>query len=149
MRQPHCEAGLPHAPVGLDLTNKFNTKNLKFSYFSNYHGGVSGSALACLACKSSQRPGFEFRVKRSSQFKKSQPAVSTTESYFTLSVVCLIVEYTGRQRKGNSKQKNIQIVVGRLGWKWIKRSVLQLLLLNQKDVEQLLYNSYKLKDNIV
>ena len=29
--------------------------------------------------------------KRTSQFKKSQTAVSTTERYFTLSVVCLIV----------------------------------------------------------
>ena len=32
---------------------------------------------------------------------------------------------------------NIQIVVGRLGWKWIERSVLQLLLLKQKEVELL------------
>ena len=35
-------------------------------------------------------PGFESRVKRASQFKKSQTAVPTTERKFTLSVVCLI-----------------------------------------------------------
>ena len=35
------------------------------------------------------------------QFKKSQTALLTTERYFTLSVVCLIVECTWRQRKGN------------------------------------------------
>ena len=29
-------------------------------------------------------------------------------------------------------KKNIQIVVGRIGWKWIERSVLQLLLLKTK-----------------
>ena len=34
------------------------------------------------------------RVKRASSFKKSQTAVSTTKRYFTLSVVCLIVEST-------------------------------------------------------
>ena len=45
--------------------------------------------------------GFESRVKRASQFKKSQTAVSITERHFTLSVVCLIVECTWRQRKGN------------------------------------------------
>ena len=50
------------------------------------------------------RPGFESRVKRASQFRNSQTAVSTTERYFTLSVVCLIVECTSRQRKGNSKK---------------------------------------------
>ena len=54
-----------------------------------------------------------------SQFKKSQTAVSTTERYLTLYVVCLILVCTRIQRKGNSK-KNIQIVAGRLiGWKWI------------------------------
>ena len=58
------------------------------------HGGVSGSPLACGACKSCPRPGFESRVKRASQFKMSQTAVSTTERHFTLSVVCLIVECT-------------------------------------------------------
>ena len=54
--------------------------------------------------------------------------MSITERYFTLSVVYLIVECTWRQRKGNWK-KNIQIVVvaRRLGWKWIERSVTQLL----------------------
>ena len=57
--------------------------------------------------------------------KKSQTAVSTTEHYFPLSVVCLIVECI-------LQQKNIQIVVGQLGWKWIKMSVLQLLLFKQK-----------------
>ena len=35
-------------------------------------------------------------------------------------------------------KKNIQIVVGQLGWKWIEKSVLQLLLLKQKEVELLL-----------
>ena len=34
------------------------------------HGGVSGRALVCGACKSCWRPGFESRVKRASQFKK-------------------------------------------------------------------------------
>ena len=42
--------------------------------------------------------------RREAHFKKSQTAVSTTERYFTLSVVCLIVECTRRQRKGNSKK---------------------------------------------
>ena len=74
--------------------------------------------------------GFESRVKRASQFKKSQTAESTTERYFTLSVICLIVEYT--KDSARVTKKNIQIVVGRLGWKWIDRSVLQLLLLKQK-----------------
>ena len=32
-------------------------------------------------------------------------------------------------------KKTSQIDVGRLGWKWIERSVLQLLLLKQKEVE--------------
>ena len=65
------------------------------------HCGGSGSALACGACKSCSRPGFESRVKRASQFKNSQTAVSTIERHFTLSVVSLIVECTKRQRKGN------------------------------------------------
>ena len=82
------------------------------------------------------RPGFETRVKRASQLK-SQTAVSTAEGYFPLSVVCLIVEYAMRQHKGNLK--NIQIVVGPLGWKWIERPVRQLILLIQKEVELLLY----------
>ena len=86
-----------------------------------------------------QRPGFESHVKWASQFIKSQTAVSTTEHYFLRSVVCLIVECTWRQRKGNWK-KNFQIVVGWLGWKWIERSVLQLLLLTQK--VELLFNSF-------
>ena len=64
-----------------------------------------------------------------SQFKKSQTGVSTTERYFTLSVVCLILDYTRRQHRVT---KNIQIVVGRLGYKWIERSVLLLLLFIQK-----------------
>ena len=51
-------------------------------------------------------------------------------------MVCLIVECTRRQRKGN--KKNIQIVVGGLVKKWIEMSVLQLLLLKQKEVELLL-----------
>ena len=45
------------------------------------HGSVSGSALACRACKSCLRPGFESRVMRVSQFKKSQTTVSTTEHH--------------------------------------------------------------------
>ena len=48
--------------------------------------------------------GFESRVKRASQFKKFQTAVSTTERYFTLSVVCLMVECIRRQRKFNKKK---------------------------------------------
>ena len=67
--------------------------------------------------------------------KKSQTAVSTTERYFTISVVCHIVECTRRQRKGN--KKNIPIVLGRLARKWNEMSVLHLLLLKQKEVEQL------------
>ena len=35
-------------------------------------------------------------------------------------------------------RNNIQISEGRLSWKWIQRSVLQLLLLKQKEVELLL-----------
>ena len=48
--------------------------------------------------------------------------MSTTERHFTLSVVYLIVECT----KGNVNvtKKNIKIVAGWLGWKWIERSVL-------------------------
>ena len=66
-------------------------------------------------------PGFESRVKRTSQFKKSQTAVSTSERHFTLSVVCLIVECS--KDSVRVTKKIIQIVVGRLGWKWIERSV--------------------------
>ena len=58
-------------------------------------------------------------MKRAYQFKKSQTAVSTTERHFTLSVVCLIVECT--KDRVRVTKKNIQIVVGRHGW----RSVLQ------------------------
>ena len=63
-------------------------------------------------------------------------AGSTTERYFTLSVVCLLVKCTRRQHIGNP-QKNIKIVVFRLGWKRIERSILQLVLLKQKEVELL------------
>ena len=73
--------------------------------------------------------GFESRVKRASLFKKSQIAVSTTERHFTLSVVCLI-ECT--KDSVRVTKKNIKIVVGRLGFKWTERSVLELLLLKQK-----------------
>ena len=66
----------------------------------------------------------QIQCEMASQFKKSQTAVSTTERYFTLSVVYLIVECTARQHK---IQKNSQVVVGWLGCKWSKRSVLQLL----------------------
>ena len=108
------------------------------------NGVISGSALACGACKSSRRPSFESRVKWASQCKKKRrPLVSATESYFTLSVVCLVVECTKRQRKGDEK-KNIQIVIGQLGWKWIERSVLQIQLLTQKEVELLLVTYYKI-----
>ena len=105
--------------------------------YNSRHGGVSGSALVCGACKSCWRHGFESRVKRASQFKKSQTAVSTTECNFTLSVVCLIVECT--KDSVRVTKKTIQIVVGRLGWKWIERSVVQLPLLKQKEVELLLF----------
>ena len=56
------------------------------------------------------------------QFKKSQTVVSTAERHFTLSVVCLRVECT--KDIVRVTKKNIQIVVGRLGWKWIEKSVL-------------------------
>ena len=46
----------------------------------------------------------ESRVKRASQFIKSQTTVSTIERYFTLSVVCLIVVCARKQSKGNSKK---------------------------------------------
>ena len=75
--------------------------------------------------------------ERASQFKKSQTAVSTTECHFTLSVVCLIVECT--KDSVRVTKKNIQIVVGRLGWKWIERSVVQLLLLKQKKRSRTIY----------
>ena len=61
-------------------------------------------------------------VKGASQFKKSQTVVSTTERYFTLSVVCLMVECT--KDSVRVTKRNIQIVVGRLGFKWIERSIL-------------------------
>ena len=67
----------------------------------------SGSTLACGAYKSSQRPGFGSRAKQASQFKKSQTAVSTTERYFTLYVVCFIVYCTRRQCKGDSKKIHV------------------------------------------
>ena len=35
------------------------------------------------------------------QFKKSQTALSTTERYFTVSEVCLIVQCSRRNRNGN------------------------------------------------
>ena len=76
-------------------------------------------------------------MKRASQFKKSQTVVSTTERQFTLSVVCLIVECT--KDSVRVTKKIIQIVVGRLGWKWIERSVLQLPLVTKTEVELLHY----------
>ena len=73
-------------------------------------------------------------MKRDSQFKRSQTAVSTTERYFTLSVVCLRLECTRRQRKGNSKKYSDSC---RTAWlKWIETSVLQLLLI-QREAEGL------------
>ena len=51
--------------------------------------------------------------------------MSTTERHFTVSVVCLIVECT--KYSVRVTKKNIQIVVGRLGLKWIERSVLEAL----------------------
>ena len=91
--------------------------------------------LACGACKSCKRPGFESRVKRASLFKKSQTSVSTNERYMTLSVVCLIVECTRRQLKGNSIKHSDSC--RRLGWKWIEGSVQQLFLPKLKN-----YNYY-------
>ena len=67
------------------------------------HGGVSGSALACGACKSCYETWVRI-LKRASQFKKSQTVVSTTECYFTLSVVSLIAKCTRWQRKDNLKR---------------------------------------------
>ena len=61
-------------------------------------------------------------MKRASQFKKSQTAVSTIERHFTLFVLYLIVERTKDSIRVT--KKTIQIVVGWLGWKWIERSVL-------------------------
>ena len=72
---------------------------------------------------------------RASQFKKSWTTVSTTERYFTACVVCLIVECSRRQRKGN--EKKIKIIIGRLGGKWIERYVPQLLIFKRKEVELL------------
>ena len=77
-------------------------------------------------------------VKGASLFKKSQAAVSTTERHFTLSVVCLIVECTKDSISVN-KKKTFRYL---FGWKWIERSVLQLLHLKQKDVELLLLYIY-------
>ena len=113
-------------------------KNIKLEIL--HSSGVRGSALACRACKSSQRPGFEFRVKQASQFKKSQTAVSTTERHFILSVVCLIVECTKDSIRVT--KKNIQIVVGWLGQKWIERSILKLLLLKQNKQNYYYYDYY-------
>ena len=86
---PYCTRGLNTSPTASHNTTQ---------------GGVSGSALACGAWKLFERPEFESRVKRASHIKKSQTAMSTTERYFTLSVVSLEVECTRRQRKGNSKK---------------------------------------------
>ena len=71
--------------------------------------------------------------------------MSTTECCFILSVVCLLVECTRKRHKGYLK--NIQIVVDRLGWKWIARSVSQLLNLIQKEVEHHYYNALRLQFN--
>ena len=57
--------------------------------------------------------------------------MSTTERYYTLSTVCLIVECIKRQRKGNKKKNNIQIVVCRIDRKRIERSVLLLLFIQR------------------
>ena len=78
------------------------------------HGGASGSALTCGACKSCQRPGFESHVQLVSQFKKSQTAVSTTERHFTLSVGCLIVECT-KDRVRVTKKTFRQLQAGLAG----------------------------------
>ena len=72
---------------------------------------------------------------------KSLRPVSTTERHFTLSVVCLIVECINDSIRETEK-KHVQIIVGRLGWKWIEWFVLQLLLLKQKEVEQLLISEW-------
>ena len=62
--------------------------------------------------------------------------MSTTMSYFTLSVVRLLVECTRRQRKGDSKNHSDSC---RPAWLDMDRKVcLQLLLLKQKEVELLL-----------
>ena len=67
---------------------------------------LSVSALAC--AWSSIQVMLEIWVRipceAGVQFKKSQTAVSTTERYFTLSLLCLIVECTRRERKGKSKK---------------------------------------------
>ena len=44
-------------------------------------------------------------------------------------------------------KNNIQIVVCRLGWKWIDMSVPQLLLLKQKEVELLYYKLHYITFN--
>ena len=62
-------------------------------------------------------------MKRASQFKKSQTAVSTTEHYFMLSVVCLIENVLEDNVRVTIK-KNIQIVVDQLCSKWIERSII-------------------------
>ena len=67
--------------------------------------------------------------------------MSTTDRYLTLSVFCLLVECTRRQRKGNSKKKHSDSC--RPVWLEMGRKVcpIQLLLLEQKEVE-LLYIYY-------
>ena len=62
------------------------------------HGGVSGSARPVEHARQARDLGSNPAWRPS---LKSQTAVLTTERYFTFSMVCLIVECTRRQHKGN------------------------------------------------
>ena len=53
---------------------------------------------------------------KKSDYSVNDPAI------FTLSVSSVVVECTRRQSNGN--MQNIQVLVGRLGWKWIRTSIL-------------------------
>ena len=72
-------------------------------------------------------------MKRASQFKKSQIAVSTTKRHFTLSVVCLVVECT----KHSVRVTKLNIHMVEAAWLEMDRKVCPttILLRKQKEVE--------------
>ena len=76
----------------------------------NRHGGVSGSTPGLWSMQVMLETWVRIPCETGSQFKKSQTAMSSTEPYFSLSVVCILVECTKDSVRG--LKKNIQ--------KWIE-----------------------------
>ena len=84
------------------------------------HGGVSVVLLPVEHASHARDLGPKPCEAAVPVLKKSQTAVSPTERYFTLSVVCHIVECTRRQRKGNKKKHSDRF---RPAWQEMERKV--------------------------